>query len=133
METNHTSLGPTILNKQEALELIRYGLPANTADFILIEEPGNNLKVKYIDLDLGMKNFLGSTEFQEDSPFIPTWSTGRLITLYVLGFSTDFYSGYDREFDLKTQIYEEILEGLKSPGSRDFTPENLNHKLLLKL
>ena len=126
--TTDYNLGTHLLEKQESINLLKYGLPAKTADFIIIEEPGKGVKIKYIDNDLGMKNLLGSMSFNEDSPFIPTWSTGRLIELYVLGFSTDFYASYDRGFNLKEQIYTEILEGLKT-GSGNFSPESLNYEL----
>lgn len=112
---NEYILNTHLLTKQESLELVKYGLLAQTADFIIIEGPGKSIKVKYIDDDPGMKDLLKTMKFDESSPFIPIWSTSRLIELLVLEFSTDYHVTYDdhRSLNIKDDVYSKLLEGLK--------------------
>ena len=121
-------LGDQITNPDESLTLINYGLPIKTADFLRMRDKNMWNGLKYIDDDITLKEDLASKEYGPDSIYVPAWSTGRLIELYVLGFSTDHYIAYDRCLNIKKDIYTDLVKGLKEGGG-NFSPDAINYKM----
>lgn len=113
---------------EESLELIKYGLPVTSANFVRFKNKEPYYGLRYIDKDKDTKEMLSTMTFNEVSDYIPCWDTGRLLELFVLGFSTDYYITYDRNLNLKDEVYAELLDGLKA-GRGNFSAEALNYKI----
>jgi len=121
-------LGEHITNPEESLELIKLGLPIKTADFLRMKDKNMWNGLKYIDDDVTLKEDLASKEYGPESAYVPSWSSGRLLELFVLGLSTDYFITYDRLLNIKADVYHEITEALKA-GHGNFTPKNINYKM----
>jgi hypothetical protein len=121
-------LGEHITNPEESLTLIELGLPIKTADFLRMKDKNMWNGLKYIDDDVTLKEDLASKEYSPESMYIPSWSSGRLLELFVLGLSTDYFITYDRLLNIKADVYREITEALKA-GNGNFTAKNINYKM----
>lgn len=124
-EQDYSFLKEHITTPEESLELIKLGLSVKTANFLRLRDKNMWNGLKYIDDDPTLKEDLARKDYTKEENFIPSWSSGRLLELFVLGLSTDYFITYDRLLDIKADVYSEIVAALKA-GNGNFSAKAMN-------